>query len=91
MGLCSAFSWPSPPCEHTYPPSTLSSFGQSMGTSDQTPRSMFSVSEKCRERRQEERTLWLKSGFVYGDANGLGKVQQGVLGQHQRPQSREMV
>lgn len=73
-----------------YPPSSLRSFGQSTGNSDQAPRSMFSVSEKCRERRQEDRMLWPKLGFVYGDANGLGRVQQGVLGQHRCPQSGEM-
>ena len=47
---------------------------ESLGNSDhaprslvritQTPRSMFGVSEKCREGRQEDRMLWLKSGFV---------------------------
>lgn len=37
---------------------------ESLGNSDQVPRSMCGVSEKCQEGRQEDRMLWLKSGFV---------------------------
>lgn len=47
---------------------------ESLDNSDQAPRSLFGVSEKCREGRQEDRMLWLKSGvFFFADANALNK------------------
>ena len=49
---------------------------------------MFSVTEKC-EGRKEDRTLWLKSGFVYADTDVSEKVLQGTVLQREVSQKEK--
>lgn len=81
LGVSVGWDWVLPPpgpalsANRQCPPSKpVVLWAESMGDSDQAPRSMFSLSEKCWEASQEDRTP-TESGFVYGDANGFETVR----------------
>lgn len=64
-----------PLCRQTVPtcqPVGPSQTPESLGNSDQAPRSMFGVSEKCWEGRQEDNAV-AEVGFCFADVDALNK------------------